>query len=404
MHNPKKMNCPEALSVLLNAVSPVSQQELDMVSAGGYVLAENLYTPRPFPDTRRSAVDGFALGSLDAGHYRLTETLGAEDMPQQHVEAQTAAAVMTGATVPEGARAVVRVEHTQKDGAQIIVNEPLKDKECINAIGEEAAAGDQVLSAGQVLGALAHSVACSLGQNKVMVYRRPRIGVMITGNELLRPGEEHRPGMVYECNSTLMKNVLEQFGAEVDLRGPVIDDPEVLGRTLQELSENNDLVVTSGGVSMGKFDYVRPLLQRSGYELLVDRTKIKPGSPLIAAKKGSCLFCGMPGYPAAFAVNIFAYLIPVIKKLSGVTQYGVAYRPAQLAALIKGRKGRWDMIRVKLSYTATECLATPLNSQLTSHFLNMAICDGLAELDSDCAGLAAGETVQVIDLKASLSL
>jgi molybdopterin molybdotransferase len=404
MHNPKQLSCPAALEVLLAAVDPVAQQELEVTAAANYVLAETLYTPRPFPDTRRSAVDGFALGGLDAGSYRLTETLGAEDLPQQQVANKTAAAVMTGATVPEGARAVVRIENTERVAEQIIVAEALKERECINAIGEEAIAGAQVLAAGQVLGALAHSVACSLGQPRVRVYRRPRIGVMVTGNELLRPGEAHRPGMVYECNSTLLKNVLAQFGAEVEVRGPVVDDPEVLAATLEELAAKSDLVVTSGGVSMGKFDYVRPLLQRSGYELLVDRTRIKPGSPLIAAKRGNCLFCGMPGYPAAFAVNLFAYLIPVVKKLSGLAEHGLALRPARLTAPIRGREGRWDMVRVKLSYDAEGCLATPLQSQLTSHFLNMGVCDGLAMLGGDCAGLSAGQTVQVVDFAANLTL
>jgi molybdopterin molybdotransferase len=402
MYKPQNLPYPQALNLLLAAVEPVEQQELDVTAAAHYILAEALRTPRPFPDTRRSAVDGYALGSLEAGRYCLTETLGAEDLPQQQVADRTAAAVMTGATVPDGARAVVRVENSERDGEQIIVASALREKECINGVGEEAAAGEQVLAAGTVLGALAHSVACSLGQARVRVYRRPRIGVMVTGNELLRPGEEHRPGMVYECNSTLLRNVLEQLGAEVEVRGPIVDDPEVLAATLEDLAQHSDLVVTSGGVSMGKFDYVRPLLQRSGYELLVDRTRIKPGSPLIAARRGNCLFCGMPGYPAAFAVNLFAYLIPVVKKLSGLAEHGVALRPARLMAPIRGREGRWDMLRVKLNYVAAGCLATPFTSQLTSHFLNMGVCDGLAVLGGDCAGLAAGETVQVIDFAASL--
>ncbi len=404
MSNAKKLSYPDALDVLLDAIEPIDQQQVNVLDATGYILAETVTTPRAFPDTRRSAVDGYAFGALEPGRYKLTEVLGAENLPQQQVAEMTAAAVMTGATVPDGALAVERVENTELDGDYVVIKEALSDKQNINAIGEEAQAGEVFLEAGRPLGAIAQAVLCSLGLDQVVVYRKPRVGVMITGNELLRPGEPHQKGLVYECNSTLVKNTLEALGAEVTLVGPVADDPEALAQTLDELAASSDLVVTSGGVSMGKFDYVRPLLQRSGYELLVDKTRIKPGSPLIAAKKGNCLFFGMPGYPAAFLVNMFAYLVPVLKKLRGVADYRSPFRPVTLTAPLKGRTGRWDMIRVKLVYEGGQVLATPLKSQMTSHFLNMALCDGLVILDGDTEGMAAGETALVLDFSLSLAL
>lgn len=398
----KNLLYPQALEKLLAAVSEVSCITVPTVDAAGYVLAEDIKTPRPFPDTRRSAVDGYALGSIDATSLELIDTLAAEDLPRGAMPNKAAVAVMTGATVPHSAKAVARVEDVRSEGRLIFPPQGLQEGENINNIGEEAGAGELVLQQGRYLDAVAHSVLCYLGVSEVRVYRRLKIGIMVTGNELLRPGQKHRPGMVYEANSFLLSRLLRQMGCEVDLRGPVADSPAVISQVLKQLGEENDLVVTSGGVSMGKFDYIRPLLEQSGFELLVDRTRIKPGRPLLVARRDGQLFFGMPGYPAAFLVNSFVYLLPVLRKLSGRQQLQPDIRLARLGEGVKGRLGRWDMIRVGLQYEGAELYATPLKSQLTSHFINMAACHGLVTLAHDCEALDKGEQVRVIDFSAAL--
>ncbi len=396
----QNLSCSEALDRLLTAVSPVKTQCLEIAEACGHVLAEPVKTPRPFPDTRRSAVDGYAVGSLAADDFALVDTLGAEDIPRSALSGNAAAAVMTGATVPAGAQTVVRVEDVLLKGHQVEPKVELVAGANINGIGEEAQKGLPVLGAGERLNAVSHSVLCYLGVDQIQVFRRPRIGILITGNELLRPGQQHRPGMVYECNSYLLRNMLNRMGIDVVVRGPVADSPEVLSKVLDQLAWQNDLVVTSGGVSMGKFDYIRPLLKQSGFELLVDRTKIKPGRPMLVARRDQQLFFGMPGYPAAFLVNLFVYLVPVLRKLCGLSSIQPSYRTARLKTAVTGRTGRSDMIRVQLEQNGSVTEATPLQSQLTSHFINMAGCNGLVVLDEGCAGLAAGTEVQVLDFAA----
>ena len=390
------LDYPEALDAVLACARPVEIERLGIAEARSRVLAEDIVAPRAFPDTRRSAVDGYALGSLGLTQYTLAQTLAAEDLPQSPLAAEAAAAVMTGATVPDGAVAVVRVEDVTVDGRRVVPEATVKPGENINAIGEEAAEGQPVLQQGQRLDAIAYSVLCYMGIARAKVYRRPRVGVLITGNELLRPGQPHRPGMVHESNGYLLQSVLEKLGIEPLMRGPVADSPGELGATLNELARQSDLVVTSGGVSMGKFDFIRPLLHEAGYRVLVDRTKIKPGRPLLVAERDRTLFFGMPGYPAAFLVNLFVYLLPVLKRLCGLENVGPLWQKAILAAPVKGRAGRWDMIRTQLHTAGGGLVARPASSQLTSHYLNMANADGLIVLDKDCAQCPEKSEVDVL--------
>lgn len=398
----QNLSYPDALAGLLAAVHPVETSHLEIGDACGHVLATTIKTPRPFPDTRRSAVDGYALGTLETTGYSLLDTLAAEDLPRTELSGANAVAVMTGATVPEGSQAVVRVENTALKNQTVTLQETPQQGENINRIGEEFGKGELVLSAGVRLDAIRHSVLCYLGLDRVKVYRRPRIGVLITGNELLKPGQSHRPGMVYESNSYVLSNILRQMGMDVVVRGPVADSPEVIAKVVDQLAWQNDLVVTSGGVSMGKFDYIRPLLQQSGFELLVDRTRIKPGRPMLVARRDQKLFFGMPGYPAAFLTNIMAYLVPVLRKLSGLHNVQPEGRYARLLQPIRGREKRWDFVRVKLEQQGAVLTAAPVAKQLTSQYISMAHADGLIVLDDGCGGLAEGSEVKVLDFASAL--
>lgn len=398
----KNLDYQEALERLLAAVVPLGREWIPVQQAAGRVPARQVVTPRPFPDTRRSAVDGYALGSVTSADFRLTEILAAESRSRVALNATSAAAVMTGATVPEGAVAVIRVEDATVNGMIVTPKTTVAVGDNINSVGDEMVAANPVLEAGRRLDPVAYSVLCALGLEQVEVYRRPHIGVMITGNELLQPGEQHRPGLVYDCNSFLLKVVLERLGAIIDIRNPVGDSPAEVKRVVEQLGKSCDLVITSGGVSVGQYDFVRPLFSEDGFELVVDRTRIKPGRPLLVARRGPQLFFGMPGYPAAFLVNLFIYLLPVIKKISGWTSLLPRSQWARLTQPVTGRVGRCDLIRLKLIPTDETMLARPLASQLTSHYLNMGDCDALLMLDEETAGFAAEDMVRVIELARAL--
>jgi molybdopterin molybdotransferase len=388
---------PDAQQVLLDSIQPASIETILTCKALGRVLAEDIFTPHAFPDTRRSAVDGYAVGSLGLEKYHIVDTLGAGELPRQTLETNQAAAVMTGATVPEGSITVLRVEDVEVDGQVLTPKIKVDEIGNINRVGEEMGQGACVLRTGTRLTAVRHSVLCCAGIAEVKVHRLPRVGILVTGNEVLQLGTEHRLGSVYDSNRHFLVGCFAQLGISCRVLGPVKDDEMTIRESLEQLAKECDLVVSSGGVSMGKYDFIRPLMHSSGFQVLVNRTKIKPGRPLIVARKDSTMFFGMPGYPAACLVNFFYYLLPTVKKLMGFKEVLPETREVLLGSDLKGRKERWDVLRVQLKKEQGEELAFLLPSQLTSHFMNMGECDGLVLLGGESAGIAAGQVVSLLD-------
>jgi molybdopterin molybdotransferase len=385
-----------ALERLLETVEPMPVDFLPVTEVNGRVVAEDLHVTRPFPDSARSAVDGYALGSCEDRTYTITRHIAAGAEVNDIIQPHEAAAVMTGACVPQGSVAVVRVEDTSTDGGHVEVHIPVERGSNINLIGEEAHPGDIIIQRGERVSEIGSSVLCYAGFNRMNVYRAPKVGILITGPELLEPGEEYQRGKTYNSNCHLMRNVLARLGISSHMRGPVDDEPRVVEGALEELTRKCDVVVTSGGISMGKYDYVRPLLLREPERVLLNRTRIKPGRPLVVSRLNGTLCFGMPGYPSAFLTNMFAYLLPVLKKMAGWSMYRPAWYPVCLSAPVRGRQGRSDLLRARLRYAEGRVFAAPLDDQTTSHYLNMAGCDALLHLDTQQACLQEGELVPAL--------
>ena len=382
---------PDALRLLLDSVAPVGLEKVVVTAALNRVVAEPVVSPQALPNSRRSAVDGFALGSLDRRQWRIIGQRAAGELALEPLQDEEALAVMTGGGVPENAKAVVRVEETRQFADSLWLSSEIVACDNINEIGSELFCGQDLLSRGLRLDPVRYSALCYAGIREVAVYQPLRVGIMLSGPELLAPGEAPRPGASYECHRALLQPILEQLGCRCTFVGPVCDEPKIVRDTVEHLAADHDLVITSGGVSMGKYDYVRPLLHQQDFELVLDRTKIKPGSPLLAARRGNKLFLGMPGYPAAFLVNLFLYLVPVVKRMSGWSRYAPTWREVVLSQPLKGRAGRSDMIRVRRCAERAE----PLADQLTSHYAGFLAADGLAWLDETRSHAVAGESVAV---------
>ncbi|MFW6387077.1 MAG: molybdopterin molybdotransferase MoeA [Thermodesulfobacteriota bacterium] len=385
-----------ALERLLETVEPMPVDFNPVTEVNGRVVAEDLHVTRPFPDSARSAVDGYALGSCENQSYIITRHIPAGVEADEVLQPHEAAAVMTGACVPQGSVAVVRVEDTRTHGEHVEVHAPVERGSNINIIGEEAHPGDLIIQRGERVSEIGSSVLCYAGLDRMNVYRAPKVGILITGPELLEPGETYQRGKTYNSNCYLMRNVLAHMGMKWHMRGPVDDDPEVVERALEELTSKCDVVVTSGGISMGKYDYVRPLLLRDDEAVLLNRTRIKPGRPLVVSRLNGTLCFGMPGYPSAFLTNMFVYLLPVLKKIAGWSMYRPAWRPVWLSTPARGRQGRSDLLRARLRYAEGRVFAVPLDDQITSHYLNMAGCDALLHLDTQHACLQEGELVPAL--------
>jgi len=390
------LNFKEAQKTILNAVQPFESELIFTKKSFGRVLANKVLLTRDFPDTRLSAIDGFAFCIGNEKEYRKTGTIGAGSLPSFFLEPGQCAAVMTGAPVPKGTDCMVKVEDCLETGGLVSTDEALKLGSLINEAGSEARQGTTLAQPGARLIQSAFATLFYSGIPEVEVYRLPKIGLLITGDELCDIDDQPSTGQVFDTNSYILKSFLSAIGLQITSELKVKDKETKIQGALESLADSCDIVVSSGGVSMGKYDYIKKTFVEREYNLLIQGTAIKPGKPLMVAEKGGTLFFGMPGYPAAFLVNCLLYLIPAIKKASGRIDHHHRLISATLATPLKSMKGQLVCNRVKLELGDEGWVAHGAGSQTTSHFLNFCDVNGLAILAEVVGNVEPGGIVNCL--------
>lgn len=308
----------------------VPAEVVDSLAARGRVLAADVVAPVNVPPFDNSAMDGYAVRLADLvdeqgtlkGHPLPVSQRIAAGQAAEYLQPGTCARIFTGATVPEGAEAVVMQEHTRLDEqCRVVFEHPVQPGQNIRRSGEDIAVGQTVLQAGTRLRAAHLGVAASVGCDRLTVARRPRVALLTTGNELTMPGEPLPPGGIYNSNRHTLMGLLDASGANATDMGTVPDDLARTQAMLAEAAEHHDLIVTSGGVSVGEEDHLRAAVQASG-ELHFWALGIKPGKPFVFGhvrrRDGSpCLYMGLPGNPVASFVTHLLLVSPVLGMLAG---------------------------------------------------------------------------------------
>lgn len=314
----------EALARLLAAAHPVAEVErVPTLDALGRVLAEPVVSAIDVPGWDNSAMDGYAVRTADLGDGTVRLRVAARIPAGSAGEALapgTAARIFTGAPVPAGADAVVIQEVCTRDGDQVDVPGPVRPGTNIRRAGEDIAAGARVIPAGTRLRPQHLGLAASAGQAEVVVRRRPRVAVLSSGNELVMPGEPLAPGQIYNSNRFALHGLLRTLGCEsVDL-GAVPDDLDATVAALAAAARDADLILASGGVSVGEEDHVKPAVQRLG-SLDLWRINMRPGKPVAFGHLGTRAvpFIGTPGNPVSMFVTFCLFARPFILRLAGVT-------------------------------------------------------------------------------------
>lgn len=315
------MPLEEALARMLAGMQPVADVEtVDTVTALGRVLAVDLVSDVDVPPADNSAMDGFAVRCHELPDEGVALPVSARIAAGQvgaALQPGTAARIFTGAPIPEGADAVVMQEHTEpaEDGHVRICRLPQPGQN-IRRRGEDLAAGSVVLAAGTLLTPQALGVAASVGAARLTVRRRLRVALLSTGDELVMPGEPLRPGAIYNSNRYTLRGLIEAAGAHCTDLGIVPDRLEVTREALRQAADGHDLVLSSGGVSVGEEDHLRAAVQAEG-ELTLWQLAIKPGKPLAFGRVGSAVFIGLPGNPVASFVTFLLVVGPVLDRLCG---------------------------------------------------------------------------------------
>ncbi|MCP9857800.1 MULTISPECIES: molybdopterin molybdotransferase MoeA [unclassified Cyanobium] len=387
----------EARRLVLAALTPLAGRErLPLAQCLGRVSAEPVRAPEAVPGFRASIMDGYAIAEAEPpGAGRRWRLVGrsAPGAPYGTVlVAGEAIRILTGAPLPEGAQRVLPQELVTPDpGADsLVLTGEAGPNPWIRAPEEEAAAGDALLLAGVRLGPAALGRLASCGVATLLVSAQPRLGLLISGDELVAAGAARGPGQIWESNGTLLRALLARLGYPVTEQRVVADDPAALHRALLELASGCDVVVSTGGVSAGDSDWIRPLLAELG-EVGFWKLFLKPGRPFAFGRLGPRPFFGLPGNPVAAAITALQLLWPALQRLEGGEVLLLPRLKVRLAAALKRGAGRPELARARLQVDGDGVLlALVEGSQASSRLGSLQGADLLLEIPAEAGALEAG--------------
>lgn len=311
----------QAISIVLDHVEELGSETVALEDAHRRVLAEDVVADIDLPPFDRARMDGYAVRSVDLekapATFRVIGEVPAGAMFDGKVHSGEAVKIFTGAPVPEGADAVQKVEVTRAEGNTVEIMEAVAAGQFITPHASEIAAGDIVARTGLEVGAAEMAVLASFGYSRVRVGRRPRVAVLSTGSELVDVSTTPSAAQIRNSNTCTLAAYAEQAGAIVEMFGIVEDTPEATRDALNKASYNSDIVITSGGVSMGDYDLVKAALLEIGAEIYFDKVIIRPGKPIVFARLGPTCFFGLPGNPVSTSVTFNVFVRPAIRKMQG---------------------------------------------------------------------------------------
>jgi molybdopterin molybdotransferase len=315
------LSVDEALAQMLAQARPVAEvEEVPTLEATGRVLARAQRSTMDVPPMDNSAMDGFAVRVADGAQLRVAQKIMAGAVGRA-LEPGTAARIFTGAPIPPGADAVVMQEHATVAGDSVVLERKPEPGQWIRRAASDIAKGAGILRAGKRLLPQDTGLAASVGISSLPVYRRLKLGLFFTGDELVMPGEPLAPGRIYNSNRFTLRGLAEVFGCELRDYGIVPDSLEATRTVLRKAAAECDVVVTSGGVSVGEADYVKPAVEAEG-QLLMWRIAMKPGRPLAFGNVGKAFFIGLPGNPVSSFVTFLIFVRPFLLKAQGMTDIG----------------------------------------------------------------------------------
>jgi molybdopterin molybdotransferase len=321
--NKGMLSVDEALEVLLSGAKAVSEiEQVPALEASGRVLARALASTMDVPPMDNSAMDGYALRASEVSapetRLKIAQRIAAGEVGKP-LAPGTAARIFTGAPIPQGADAIVMQEFCAVEGESVVVRKVPKPGEWVRRTGSDVRQGATVVQAGKRLLPQDTGLAASVGIATMPVYRRVRMGLFFTGDELVMPGEPLAPGRIYNSNRFTLSGMAHAFGCEVRDYGIVPDSLEATRAVLKRASAECDIIVTSGGVSVGEADFVKPAVEAEG-SLLMWRISMKPGRPLAFGRVGACAFIGLPGNPVSSFVTFLIFVRPFLLRTQGVSE------------------------------------------------------------------------------------
>lgn len=392
----------QATSIILDRIEPLGMETVYLEQAHRRILAENVRADTDLPPFDRARMDGYAVRSSDASTapvtLRVIGEIAAGAQFDRSVNPGEAVKIFTGAPVPAGADAVQKVEVTRANGQTVEILEPVRPSQFITPHGSEAAFGEIVAEAGRENGPAEMAVLASFGYARVRVGRRPRVAVMSTGSELVDVSSKPSGAQIRNSNSYTLAAYAERAGALVDILETVEDTPEAIRNALIAAADNRDIVITSGGVSMGDYDLVKAALKEIGAEIYFDKVIIRPGKPIVFARRGNTYFFGLPGNPVSTSVTFNVFVRPAIRKMQGETSPGLATINARLSGVVRDSSSRRSYLPARLSIRQGLAVAEPLKWGGSSDLVAFMRANAMIVVPEDVHEIAEGALVDVVVL------
>lgn len=406
----KVVQVHEAQQKLMAYASPLEMENVPIRQSAGRRLAEDITAPHPFPAFNRSGMDGYAVIAADTGAARDEETVWlrvVDEIPcgfvsEAKITPGTAARIMTGAQVPEGADAVVMLEATmtrEEDGVSWVgVRTVIKAGRNITPRGFEIRSGDKVLEAGRQISAGDIAVLAAFGIADVPVIRRPKAAIFATGSELLGVGDPLQPGKIRDSNSPMLEVLIREAGGEPVMLGAIADDLELARKKVEMALEAYDLVITIGGVSVGDYDIMGDLIREDPDGMLFNKVAMRPGSVTTAAVRGGTPIIALSGNPGACFVGFHLFAYPVLTAMQGAPSPFLPEGVAVLAKDYQKVNNFTRFVRARLELQDGVMHAYPASIDESSVMVTIKDSDCLLVVSPDERGLSTGTKVRFIKL------
>jgi molybdopterin molybdotransferase len=390
----------EALALVLENVTPLEAEDVPLAACAGRVLLEAARSRVDLPPFPSSAMDGFALRAADTpGTLPVVARVAAGRPAPRPLRPGEAMGISTGGVVPDGADSVVPIELVEEgDGGEIVVvKDNVVEADNVRRRGGDLREGDVVVEPGVRLGPAHVGALAASGVTTVRCARVPRVAILVTGSELRSPGDVLEPGQIYDANGFILAAQLRGTGAEVE-RLPAVADDEAATRAAIEHGLAGDALVTTGGVSVGVYDFVRTTEASLGVEEIFWRVAMQPGKPVTFGRRGSTLVFGLPGNPVSSLVGFELFVRPALLALQGLTDPGPSYLPGRLGGPAKRLSARDSLLRARLRVVGDAVLLDPLTGQQSHMIAQAAAADALVLVPHGEGELAAGTPVRYLPL------
>jgi molybdopterin molybdotransferase len=394
------LSLDDARARLLARATRLSVERVGVAQSSGRVLAADLRASEALPPFDHSAMDGYAVASLDfhgAGPWTFPVSAGGgAGTTAPEMRPRTAQRIFTGAPLPAGADSVVKQEDAQRQGEDVLLATRPRLGQHVRHAGEDLPVGALALSAGTRMHAGAIALAAMLGRAEVIVTRQPRVTILCSGDELRIPGEVARPASIFESNSAALGALARQAGASVRVAPIVRDDRLATEQAVREALEGTDVLLTVGGVSVGDHDVMRPALESAGVTLDFWKVAVKPGKPLAVGHRDAVHVLGLPGNPASALVAFAFFGAPLLRALQGDANPAARPIAARLLDERKRLSDRVELVRATLRSEAGSMIAEPLENQSSAAATSLAASDGLAVIPPGSAPLQPGTGVAFV--------